>query len=91
MIYLDIETLSFFSDPEIKALPRSEQLAAMRFGWAVTYRTDLKTWQEWQPDHVVNLCDLLSWCAMPVAGWNIVDFDVPVIEHNVRRVGYQPS
>lgn len=36
MIYLDIETLDFFSDPHIKSLPRDEQLAAMRLGCAVT-------------------------------------------------------
>lgn len=32
MIYLDIETLDFFEDAHIKALPREEQLAAMRLG-----------------------------------------------------------
>ena len=47
-IFLDIETLDFFSDPHVKALPRVQQIAAMRFGCAVTHRTDSNSWQEWQ-------------------------------------------
>lgn len=87
MIYLDIETLDFFQDAHIKSLPRDQQLAAMRFGCAVTYRADLGTWQEWHTEHVVNLYDLLPWCDLPVVGWNIIDFDWPVILHNAERAG----
>lgn len=36
MIYLDIETTTWFSDPDIKVLPRDQQIKAMRFGCAVT-------------------------------------------------------
>ena len=35
-VFLDIETTTWFSDPDIKALPRDQQLKAMRFGCAVT-------------------------------------------------------
>lgn len=91
MIYLDIETLDFFQDAHIAALPRDQQLAAIRFGLAVTYRTNLDRWQEWHIDHAVNLCDLLGWCDLPIVGWNIIDFDLPVIRCNVRRAGYEPG
>mgnify|MGYP003462174240 CR=1 FL=1 len=36
MIFLDIETTTFFQDANIKALPRDQQIAAMEFGIAVT-------------------------------------------------------
>lgn len=36
MVFLDIETTTFFQDEHIKALPRDQQIAAMEFGIAVT-------------------------------------------------------
>lgn len=87
MIYLDIETLDWFDQDHIKALPRDEQLAAMRFGCAVTYRTDLHSWQEWREEHITNLSGHLTWCALPIVGWNIIDFDLPVINANAWRSG----
>ena len=38
-IFLDIETTTWFDQPEIKAMPRDQQIKAMRFGCAVTCRT----------------------------------------------------
>lgn len=55
MIYLDIETLDFFQDPHIKALPRAQQLAAMRFGLAVTYDDYRNFTQTWLPHQIIDL------------------------------------
>lgn len=92
MIYLDIETLDFFSDPAIKALPRDRQLAAMRFGCAVTceVHTDHECaprFDAWAENQIVDLYSNLVWCNQKIVGWNINDFDWPVIVHNVRAAG----
>lgn len=81
MIYLDIETLDFFSDPQIKVLPRAEQLAALRFGCAVTYNAAADEWLEW--DSVMDLWPYLRTRGTTVCGWNIIDFDWPVLRANV--------
>lgn len=80
MIYLDIETLDFFQDPHIKALPRSEQLKAIRFGIAVTYDSDTDEWKEWRSEYARLLHGYLRGKA--VAGWNIRSFDLPIIASN---------
>lgn len=79
-VYCDIETLDFFSDPHIKSLPRAEQLQAIRFGCAVTYCADANTWKEWTLEETFDLWHYLKVHA-PVVGWNIVDFDLPIIYH----------
>lgn len=89
MIYLDIETENFFGDPEIKSLPRDQQIAAMRFGCAVTYRTTTGGWCNFRAEHVINLYNHLCWCGEPVVGWNIIDFDKPVIVHSAKRAGWR--
>lgn len=89
MIYLDIETLDFFADAHIKSLPRAEQLTAMRFGIAVTYNDVADEWLEWTPDQLPDLWAYLRYAHSdaPVAGWNIAEFDWPVIRNNVARFG----
>lgn len=88
-VYLDIETTTWFSDPHIKALPRAEQLAAMRFGCGVTATIDLydPSWQEWSESDIAGLYEYLVTCKRLVVGWNIIDFDWPVIMENARRAG----
>lgn len=145
MIYLDIETLDFFQDEHIKALPRKQQLAAIRFAAGITCRKAkpghqlyavhnlvssvdgttrpkpiivastshaqakidaagmLHTWNEetlvepmsehWQSfvtDQVGNLYWSLCFAFEPIIGWNITDFDLPVIIHSTDRAGYNP-
>lgn len=85
-VYLDIETLSFFEDPEIKALPRDQQLSAMRFGCAMTYREDVG-WNTWSTESALELYLMLCRCNQPIVGWNVLDFDWPVICHNAERAG----
>lgn len=86
MIYLDIETLDFFQDERIKSLARAEQLAAIRFGIAVTYWDQRDEWREWLPDQIIELWRYLN--TDIVAGWNIVEFDIPVIEYNLSAIGH---
>src|SRR5215216_5569915 len=54
LIYLDIETKKFFSDPEIKCLPRAQQIPALAysFGVAVTYNPAARYWREWYPGDI---------------------------------------
>lgn len=91
MIFIDIETLDLFSDPHIKRLPRNSQLAAMRFGLAVTYDSLSDQWREWSADDIVELYAMLIGAEQPIAGWNIDNFDMPVIVANVRRAGAKPK
>lgn len=93
MIFLDIETLDFFSDDHIKALPRAEQLKAMRFGCAVTcfvndeVTADEPVWQEWTANQIDALYHYLCWANQPICGWNSLAFDWPVILANAERAG----
>lgn len=90
MIYFDIETLDFFQDPAIAALPRAQQIGALRFGIAVTYDDVTGIWREWLPARLPYLWqDLLS--VDHVCGWNIRDFDLPVIAANLARFHDYPS
>lgn len=89
-VYLDIETLDFFSDPHIKTLPRNEQLQAMRLGCAVTYDAQADMWEEWTAEQSMDLCEALILRDCPIVGWNVQDFDWPVITSNARRAGWNP-
>lgn len=79
MIYLDIETTTFFADPEIARLPRSLQLDAMarHIGVVVTYDIDSGYRRWFDP----TLAD--AWIALyngaPIVGWNIAAFDIPLL------------
>lgn len=86
-VFLDIETLDFFQDAHIKALPRDQQLKAMRFGCAVTYNDAADEWLEWQAHAIADLYVYLGY--MPkaaITGWNIKDFDWPVICNNAMII-----
>lgn len=88
-VYLDIETLDFFQDAHIKALQRDQQLAAMRFGCAVTYHADSGDWQDWTDEGVIALYWMLCMeNTQPIVGWNIINFDWPVIINNARLAGH---
>ena len=79
-VFLDIETLDFFQDAHIKALPRDQQLKAMRFGCAVTYNDAADEWLEWQAHDIADLYAYLGYLPETIlVGWNIKDFDWPVI------------
>lgn len=89
-IFLDIETTTWFDQPEIKALPRDEQIKAMRFGCAVTctVATDgAELWREWTTDQIAELYNYLCWANQPICGWNSLAFDWPVIINSAERSG----
>ena len=82
-IFLDSETLDSLHDPEIVRLPQPERIGALRYGLAVTY-DEMYGWRTW----TVSLADML-WrhLTMPearVVGWDILEYDLPVIRHAAR-------
>lgn len=79
-MFLDIETLDFFADPHIKSLPRDRQLKAMRLGCAVTCG-EHGDFVEWFPRDLNDLWNELGEADL-IVGWNIVDFDLPVLNAN---------
>lgn len=101
MIYLDIETLDFFSDPHIKALPRPVQLGAMRFGMAVTYDSQSGAWASYWASEPIEVADIQhaiggeqvlaslwdSLIGQSVVGWNIADFDIPLLMLHLHADG----
>lgn len=89
MIFFDIETRDFFADPQIAALPRAQQLAALRFGVAVTYDDAADEWREWLPDDLPALWQYMI--NRDLCGWNIVAFDLPVIHYNLSRQFNYPA
>lgn len=92
-VFLDLETTTWFSDPEIKALPRDQQIRAMRFGCAVTctVATDgAELWREWTADQIETLYFYLCYAKEPICGWNSLAFDWPVILNSAERAGVQP-
>ena len=88
MVFLDIETTTFFQDEHIKALPRDQQIAAMEFGIAVTIDSSEQSQRVWTKDQVVDLYNYLVWCGVEVCGWNIDAFDLPVIINNAAKAGW---
>ena len=82
MVFLDIETTTFFQDEHIKALPRDQQIAAMEFGIAVTIDSREQSPRVWTKDQVIDLYNYLVWCGVEVCGWNTDAFDLPVIINN---------
>lgn len=80
MLYLNCETLDFFQDEHIKSLPRDQQLQAMRLGVAVTSH-HYGDFFEWFPRDINGLWNELGETDL-IVGWNIIDFDLPVLNAN---------
>lgn len=89
MIFLDIETTTFFHDIHIEVLPRDQQVAAMKFGIAVTFDSNEATPRVWGEGQIVDLYNYLVWAKTEICGWNINAFDLPpVIVSNARKAGW---
>jgi len=86
LIYLDTETTKFFADPEIARLPRSQQIPALaaHVGCAVTF-DDAAGWRTWWPGDMAALWASLR--GRQIAGWNVVHFDVPLIQQAAALAG----
>jgi hypothetical protein len=75
-IYLDIETEKFFGDPELANMPREAQIMAIPFRLAVT---DGPSSETWLANDAAELWRLLCLPDRIVVGFNIQQFDLPII------------
>jgi hypothetical protein len=85
-IYLDVEVLDFFNDPEIAPLPRWRQHAALRFGLATTYDSANGFTTYW-PDDIGALWHALCTIPGPIVTWNGDAFDIPYLIVQAVRMG----
>jgi hypothetical protein len=94
-IYLDIEILDWFQDPEIAKLPRWRQHAALRFGLATTYIDNGRDaqgqedigWTTWWPDSIKALWLDICRSSGPLVTWNGDEFDIPYLIVQAVREG----
>jgi hypothetical protein len=77
-IFLDIETLDFFGDQHLVAMPREAQLLAIRFGFARTYDI-VEGWRTWTSGMIEDLWARLTTPGTVVVGYNINGFDLPIL------------
>jgi len=77
-IYLDSETIDSLFDQRITRFPAAERLNALRFGLAVTY-DEMYGWRGWTQSLVYLLWTHLSMSNTRVVGWNILEYDLPII------------
>lgn len=89
-IYLDIETRDGFQHEHIARLPKTERLNAIRFGLGVTLRAPLQEgYQVWLYKSIeksgYDLHNYLWNAGATVVGWNVKDFDLPII-HNAATM-----
>lgn len=85
-IYLDSETIDSLYDQRITQFPPAERLNALRFGLAVTY-DEMYGWRDWTQSLVHLLWTHLSMTNTRVVGWDILEYDLPVI----RNCAHQPD
>lgn len=86
MLVIDIETIDWFTDPQIACLDRSDQVQAIRFGIAVTYDTETHEWDTFHATDgdVQRLIHKLN-TTLCIGGWNIARFDLLVIAAEAAR------
>jgi len=85
MIYLGIETSTWFDDPKIQALSFNEQIYAMRFGLATTFNDDNGEWRTWYAQELMELWRYFQTTNYGV-GWNLNDFDICIIKCEAGRL-----
>ena len=83
-ITLDSETLDSLHDAHIARLPPAERAGALRFGFAATY-DDAYGWRTWTTSLVNLLWTHLSMSGARVVGWDIEEYDLPVLRHAAQR------
>lgn len=85
-IFWDIETLDFFQDDHIKHLPRDQQVQAMPNRIACTW-AEPDGWRVFDIAGIGLLWDYLMQPGNQLIGWNILDFDMPII---TKAAGHTP-
>ena len=83
-IFLDSETLDTLHDPHIVRLPVAERAGALRFGFAVTY-DEMFGWRTWTTSLINLLWTHLTMPDIRIVGWDIEEYDLPVIRHAVQQ------
>ncbi len=93
MIIVDIETTKFFDHPDVARLPRKKQLDALPFGLAVTYDSENDEHILWNGEVVAHsLWEYLLKSNQVVGGWNIIRFDIPIIQRAAAMFpGFDPG
>lgn len=84
-IYLDIETEKFFGDPDLVGMPREAQILAIPFGLAVTMHSIVTA--TWLSNEVSELWSRLCEPDAVVVGFNIQQFDLPIIFNSAIWTG----
>ncbi|MCL4506634.1 MAG: hypothetical protein M1434_01420 [Chloroflexi bacterium] len=77
-IFIDSETLDSLHDTHIARLPPKERVRALRFGLAATY-DDTFGWRTWTSSLAHLLWNNLSMPGLRVVGWDILEYDLPVL------------
>lgn len=85
-LYLDIETEKFFGDPDLVGMPREAQMLAIPFGLAVTDGPSVETWLA---NDATELWRLLCLPDKVVVGFNIQQFDLPILYRAGGAMGGQ--
>jgi len=86
-IYLDVEILDWFGDPEIARLEKWRQHAALRFGLATTYDEN-SGFLTWWPDQIDDLWTRICTTPGPIVSWNGDEFDIPYLIVQAVRGGF---
>jgi|GEM_PF-3222445 len=82
-IFIDSETLDSLHDPHITRLPPGERIGALRFGLAVTYDGTFG-WRSWTSSLVNLLWNHLTMPGLRIVGWDVLEYDLPVICHAMQ-------
>ncbi len=83
-IYIDSETLDSLHDTRIARLPPQERASALRFGLAATY-DEIFGWRTWTSSLAHLLWNSLSMPGLRAVGWDILEYDLPVIRAAAHR------
>lgn len=81
MIVCDVETNNILD----RQLSHAEAIKKMQFSIAVTYNDETDEWRQWTLSILPDLWEYLK--TDLVAGFNFVDFDLPVIMYSLWRMG----
>jgi hypothetical protein len=79
-LFLDCETLNSLDDLDMAKLLPQARVNALRFGLAATY-DELFGWRTWTMSLANLLWTHLTMAGVRVVGWDILDYDLPIIRH----------
>lgn len=80
-IVISTLTLNSFNDPEIMRLPRYKRTAAMQYGYSVTHADGEEEPRVWDRNQAADLWTYLDQPGNCIVGFNVIDFDLPIIQN----------